>query len=184
MNDKLESEYLRPLITRVQEEVGLPSHFIGLLALEDDWSMVIKLTALLEAALSVAIRKMIGREALSAFIDGLPVRGDRGKIGLAKLLTVLDKGMADYLDELYRMRNSFVHDPKNAGMTVFDFLRNLDSERRLIAQRRLFFAAKKERFKNFPADKQPKLKVWLSSMPVILRLAEVDSPASRPDSTI
>ena len=165
------------LTNRIQEEVGVSSQFMGAIySKDDDWSMVIKLAALLEATTSLAIQRELGRDGLSSFVDSLPMRGERGKLGLAKSLGLLDQRTHAYLDELFRMRNSFAHDPRNAGMSIAQYLSNLTSEQRINCEKRLYPIDTLERptegRPGFPPELAPKMNVWVSSMLVLIQLGK------------
>src|SRR5438876_8460305 len=98
-----------------EKEIGLPGgFFLRLLVKEDDWSFVIKLHALIEAAVSHLLATICGDKLLTVFAR----LGTRSKLGFAKALGALDKDERIFIGKLADIRNSFAHDVRQAGATL------------------------------------------------------------------
>lgn len=95
----------------VERELGLREGFVASLYGEDDWSFVIKLHALLEAALTHALVQYLKQPALQDIISRTPLSDKAtGKIEIAKALRMLDKPTRRFLSCFSELRNSIVHD--------------------------------------------------------------------------
>lgn len=71
------------VINTLETEIGIASGFFERLLQDgDDWSFVIKLHALAEAALTHLLTAAVGREELSDLFSSLPMADSRrGKLG-------------------------------------------------------------------------------------------------------
>lgn len=108
-----------------ESELGLPSaFFIRLLQKEDDWSFIIKLHALIEAALAHLLAIHSNEKLLNVFVR----MGMRSKVAFAKALGVLDKDERIFISKLSGIRNSFAHDVHQAGATMAAYVAALDPE--------------------------------------------------------
>lgn len=118
-------------INELEASIGLKQGFFSLLLKEDDWSFVIKIHALYEAAVSSLLLNSIGHKKLENFISRLEL-GDksRGKLRLIKELGILNDRERKFIHSLSRIRNSFVHDVKNTQTSIEDYLNSLDKKER------------------------------------------------------
>jgi hypothetical protein len=97
-----------------EESVGLPRGFAGGLAQGDDWSFIIKLSALIDAALTWALAARFNADpVLEDHLARLNVGGPTGKLELAKDAGLIDKQIAKFIDKLQQLRNKNAHDIRN-----------------------------------------------------------------------
>jgi hypothetical protein len=89
----------------------------------DDWTFIIKVHALIEAALTHLLAIAVGGGELQDRSESLPMT--RG-IGLAVEHRLLDPGRATFLRALGRIRNAFVHDVRRVSLRIEDFVKSLD----------------------------------------------------------
>lgn len=92
---------------------------------EDDWAFVIKVHAVVEAALNSLIATHIGRSELHRFVERLGLRGQTGKLKLAEDLGLIDKAHVRFVEELVKVRNYFAHDVAAIGMTLSAYIDGL-----------------------------------------------------------
>jgi hypothetical protein len=115
------------IIKQLESEIGIAPGFLeGLLKDGDDWSFVIKVHAVAEAALTHLLTTTVGREELRDLFGSLPM-GDsrRGRISVAAQLHLLDPRRVAFFRALGRIRNAFVHDIKNAGLRIEQYAASL-----------------------------------------------------------
>ncbi|MCP3019082.1 hypothetical protein [Cupriavidus basilensis] len=104
------------LVRRLEEDLQLPTGFFQALLKEDDWSFLIKLHALFEAALSHVIVHRLGCETLSGPMSRLEMSDkDKGKIAFASALGLIGQDERRYIIQLSQLRNRCVHDVREAA---------------------------------------------------------------------
>ena len=120
----------------VESDIGITPGFLErLLNEQDDWSFVIKVHTLAEAALTYLLTVSVGREELRDLFGSLTM-GDarKGKLAIAESLRLLDPRRVVFLRALGRIRNRFAHDVKYAGFRIEDYARLLP----LVDQKKLW----------------------------------------------
>src|SRR5882672_547760 len=114
-------------VTEFEKELGLSNgFFVNLLLKEDDWSFVIKLHALVEAAVAHTLAATCGEKLLDVFSRLELGSSTIGKLAFAKALDLLDEGERKFIRRLSEIRNSFAHDVRQAGRTLADYVSKLD----------------------------------------------------------
>ena len=114
-----------------EESLGLRRGFSMSLMQEDDWSFVIKLHALLEAALAEALMKHTsGDLAASVKIWKRRTGGADGKVAAAKAAGLIDGPMEVFLNWLTRLRNLMVHHVENIYFNLESHVQSLDQSQR------------------------------------------------------
>lgn len=89
--------------------MGLPSGFFTNLVHENDWSFVIKLHALIEAALAFVISHKLSDEVANV-ISELDMNGRKGKVAFATAaLNLIDDGEGRFLRLLSALSNRCAH---------------------------------------------------------------------------
>ncbi len=98
-------------LSDAQVAIGLPSTFAAhLLSEDDDWSFIIKLHALIEAALTRALSEHFrATPAEEEVFARMSVGGANGKVRLARAAGLIDAGSAQFLSRLSKYRNEMVH---------------------------------------------------------------------------
>jgi len=76
--DRANPESVFQVLDSLEDRLGLTRGFCERLASEDDWSFLIKLSALLETALTEAVTRMLNRPELEEPFSLLPL-GDGSK---------------------------------------------------------------------------------------------------------
>jgi len=97
---------------RFEEELGLPSGFLKALGKEDDWSFVIKMHALFEAALTHVIVHRLGHDALDGPLTRMAMSG---KIEFAAALDIINSLTKQYITVLSQFRNKCAHNVREAA---------------------------------------------------------------------
>lgn len=115
------------LIRMLEEKVGLQSGFLVELYKEDDWSFVIKLHALLEAACTHLIVAHLEKPELVDIISRLELSGKTiGKTVILKRLNLLSRYNHRFISALSELRNDLVHDIRFSNFTLLNYVHSLD----------------------------------------------------------
>ena len=95
----------------LERDVGVASGFFHeVLSVGDDWSFVIKVHALIEAAVSHLLAEVAGQPALLDVFTQLELSNGRtGKIAFAKALECLEDYERGSIRKLSELRNQLVH---------------------------------------------------------------------------
>jgi len=113
-------KYTASLFAWMREKVGVdPAEMLK----GDDWLLIIKLHAMIESALNVALVLELRDSRLETIIGKLDTSdGSRGKVAFAKALEMLTKPSVDFLQALSTLRNLCIHNIRNF---TFDLLKHL-----------------------------------------------------------
>lgn len=114
-----------------EHKLGLPQGFYQTLLSEDDWSFVIKLSALFEAAATHALTVRLGYPQLVdsfSYLDHAHTK--YGKVKLLKELDVISVEQANCLAKLAELRNLFAHNVSNVSMTFEQYISPMDSNQK------------------------------------------------------
>lgn len=107
------------LLPELEEKTEFLSHLLE----EDDWSFVIKLHALIEAATTLAIVKHVNEPSIRSTIERLPLSDEQiGKLKIAKDLSIYSRPQRSFIKRLSALRNDLVH---NIERINFNFLEHL-----------------------------------------------------------
>jgi len=111
-------EQIKPLEKRLKVEQGF---FERLLKEKNDWSFIIKLHSLVEAAVSHYLSIKIGNDKLEGVFQRLPLSATNGgKIDFLKSLDLL-KEHKSFIVLLSRIRNDYVHVVSNVGLRFEEY---------------------------------------------------------------
>lgn len=111
-------ERIKPLEERLRVKSGF---FEGLLKEKDDWSFIIKIHSLVEAAVSHYLSVKIGNKNLESVFQRLPLStANGGKIDFLKALDLL-KEHRGFIVLLSRIRNDYVHVVSNVSLRFEDY---------------------------------------------------------------
>lgn len=106
-------------VSELEALLGLPSGFYLALLKEDDWSFVIKLSALFEAASGQAISAKLQHPEIETELSYLDQANPKyGKVTLMLKLNIISKEQSKFLTELAELRNKLVH---NISEVNFDW---------------------------------------------------------------
>ncbi|MCB2037109.1 MAG: hypothetical protein KDF56_09430 [Ottowia sp.] len=110
-------------------KLGLPEGFYPKLLEEDDWSFVIKLNALVEAACSDALAARLHAPQLSACLATLDLgHAKHGKVALLRTLGAIEKEQSDVLQMLYELRNRLAHNISAVGFSFGAYINGMDEK--------------------------------------------------------
>ena len=109
-------------VQKLMEAIGLPPGFVRSIYEQSDWSFVIQLHALIEAAVVHALTNKLGDELEEQFVR-MSMTGRPGRLEFAAALGLLHQVSIKYIKVLGRMRNACAHGIKNAvDFSVKDWL--------------------------------------------------------------
>lgn len=108
-------------IQKLENSLGVPKGTVLNLEDEDDWSLVIKLHALIETAMAELITVTIGKPKLKKIFNRISMNGMTGKKEYLKALGVLSNKEDKYLERLSWIRNQFAHNVKYIGQDFNSF---------------------------------------------------------------
>ena len=112
----------------IESKLGLPRGVFSQLLAGDDWSSIIKIEALLEAALSHSLTQAIEKPELAGFFARLSMADSSlGKVAVAKTLGILSKEDANYIRYLAELRNDLIHDIRRIGFSLATRISEMDS---------------------------------------------------------
>jgi hypothetical protein len=115
-------------VIALEIEIGLrPGFFLELLTEGDDWTFLIKVHALVEAAISHLLAGVLRKPELVKLFAQLELSNDRsGKIAFAKALDCLDNDERTTVRKLSELRNQLVHDVSNVDFDLKRWAIQLD----------------------------------------------------------
>jgi hypothetical protein len=128
----MHSERLEELVPLLEERLGLERGFLDRLDAEDenDWSFVIKLHALVEAAVSHLITTEMGRPELRALFARLDISNKTtGKAAFVKAMGLLDEPARRFMSSLSELRNDLVHDVRNVNFDLAAHVAAMNSDK-------------------------------------------------------
>ncbi len=160
---------------KFEKELTLPNNFFMNLLNEDDWSFIIKLHAIFEAAATFILVKISRNNNLETVFSNLELSKQKtGKLAFLKAYDVLDADESGYISLLSELRNLLVHNIKNVNFNIETYIGGLDSN-----QRRKFIkyagygyhdsfeiAGKVVQKDRFVAD-NPKLAMWQTAIVIL-----------------
>ena len=106
-------------ILSLQDKLCLPIDFFKKLLEEDDWSFIIKLHALIEAACTDLLLHHLDEPNLKNIISRLELSNrTSGKLAFIKELDLLGATSRRYISALSEWRNNFVHNVQNCSASL------------------------------------------------------------------
>jgi hypothetical protein len=126
-------------VDRLEKVLGLPhGSFERLVDVDDDWSFILKIHALMEASLTMLLAERIGGDRLPdsvILVDALSHlemsrRTHLGKVDLAFALGLLDENERRLLRKMSELRNTFVHQVANVSLSLINYVAAFDSNQR------------------------------------------------------
>lgn len=116
-------------ILELQEKLNLPKDFFKNLLEEDDWSFIIKLHALVEAACGSLLLHHFDEPGLKNIISRLELSNKTtGKIAFLKELELLGDTNRRFVSSLSEWRNNFVHNVQNCNSKLQELVDDMDKE--------------------------------------------------------
>jgi hypothetical protein len=115
-------------ILELERNIGVPKNFFRDLNNDaDDWTFIIKLHALFEAACAHLLLHHLQEPELASIISRLELSNKTtGKIAFLNKLKLLGSNNRRYISTLSEVRNSLVHDVRHHQFSLVDMVRNMD----------------------------------------------------------
>lgn len=111
--------------------LGLPGGFYSALLKEDDWSFVIKLSALFEAASGQALSAKLQHSEIETELSYLDQANPKyGKVTLMLKLNIITKEQSKFLTELAELRNKLVHNVSEVSFDWESYISNFDKNKK------------------------------------------------------
>ena len=112
-----------------EQKLGLPKSFYSDLLKNDDWSFVVKLNALVEAACTHALSvRLHAPELEEAFANTDLAISKYGKVTLLRGLNSLTSEQAHIIRQLAELRNKLVHNVRNVTFSLPGYVSELDKQ--------------------------------------------------------
>ncbi len=129
--DKSNPEGVYPALERLEARLGLPKKLSEGFLNEDDWSFIIKLHALFEAAVTALLVKEIGNQQLEPILWRLPMSDDEvGRVRIGRALGLMSDEDAKFIRRLSNLRNIVAHRVENVNFDLRSHVRNMDANQR------------------------------------------------------
>ena len=126
INEKMNHE-----IKQLEKNIGLSSGYYSKLLSEDDWSFIIKLSALLEAVATEALSIKFGDSRATESLSYLEYANPKsGKIVFLEKLEVITKEQFNFLKKLAELRNKLVHTISSTNFCFNDYIEGLDKNQK------------------------------------------------------
>lgn len=118
-------------VASLEQRLSLPKGFYVRLLSEDDWSFVIKLNALFEAACAHALTiRLDAPELIDQFARLELADRERGKVKFLSTLKCITEEQAKFLRELAALRNTLAHNVSQVTFTFDKYVSKLDSNQK------------------------------------------------------
>lgn len=162
-------------IASFEQRLGMPVGFYEDLIREDDWSFVIKLNALFEAACTHILVSRLHAPELEESFSHLDLGHSKyGKVAMLRKLKSLSAEQVSILQLLYQLRNKLAHNIAHVSFSFPEYIAQLDKQQRDNfckavghgAREAISIAGKEIPRNEFVLD-NPKLSIWLTAAEVL-----------------
>jgi hypothetical protein len=161
------------VIGELEGAIGLPSGFFESLYAEDDWSFVVKLHALIEAAVTHLLVEYLDDPRLLGPLLHLPLSDkSAGKMAFVKALDLVSKPYRSFVAKLSEIRNNLVHNVAQTRFTFTSFTSSLDGKQQHELASALAVGIHTDsggRTREFLAN--PKGMIWISALCLLSMLS-------------
>ena len=125
------NEEMNKEIEQLEQNIELPSGYFSRILSEDDWSFIIKLSALFEAVTTEALSVKFGCSEINESISYLEYANQKsGKIVFLEKLNVINKEQFNFLKKLAELRNKLVHSISSTNFSFNDYIDNFDKNQK------------------------------------------------------
>jgi len=115
-------------INELEKELNLPEGFYNKLSEDDDWSFIIKLHSLIEAAVTHTLVIALGDNRLEGIIAALQLGHKKtGKLAFVVALDLLHELSVKLIIKLSELRNGLVHKISNVQFSLEEYVGNLNA---------------------------------------------------------
>lgn len=116
-------------VLELERKIGVPENFFRDLNNADDWTFVIKLHALFEAACAHLLLHHLREPELASIVTRLELSNKTtGKIAFLAKLKLVSADNRRFVSTLSELRNSLVHDVRNHRFSLPDMLTRMDAK--------------------------------------------------------
>jgi hypothetical protein len=116
-------------VSAFEQKLGLPENFYTDLLKNDDWSFVVKLNALVEAACTHALSMRLHAPELEEALAHLDLANSKfGKATLLRGLNSITSEQAHIIRQLAELRNKLVHNVRNVTFSLPTYVNGLDKQ--------------------------------------------------------
>jgi hypothetical protein len=123
--------FLGGLTDRLAGEFGAVHKVLYRLFKEDDWSLVIKTHAMLEAIVTDLIIARTNEAQLKSVVERLPLHDNQiGKLAIVKQYGLLTKGQLRFIRCASELRNELVHRLENIDFCFEQYVASMDGNQR------------------------------------------------------
>jgi hypothetical protein len=151
-----------------EKQYGLPHGFVIGLPKEDDWSFIVKIHALIEAAVTTQLSESIDPR-LTLVFEQLELSDPRkGKIAFTKALNTLDSNQRRFIRFLSELRNDLVHNVRNVSFNITAHLSTLDKKQRANFIDAITYFVTNAEFDRSQAAKNPKTIIWVAALLILV----------------
>lgn len=126
------AQSLADLVPLLEQKLGVSPGFFESLDGEDenDWSFVIKVHALIEAAISHLLTEHLQRPELVELFSRLDMSNKAtGKAAFVKALGLLEEPERRFISSLSELRNMLVHDVRNVSFNLAEYVEKMDQNK-------------------------------------------------------
>lgn len=118
-------------VSEFEGVLGLPQRFYDNLLNEDDWSFVIKLSALFEAASGQALSARLQHPEIESELSYLEQGNPKcGKVTFMLKLKIINKQQSVFLIKLAELRNKLVHNISEVNFDWDSYISSLDKNQK------------------------------------------------------
>ncbi len=140
---------------------------------DNDWAMVIKLHAAIEATITQVILAHTNQEVLRPIIERLPLSDNQtGKGRIAVELELITKSQFTFLRKFSELRNSLVHRVENIGFNIVEYFERMDGAQKKSWRNAIAWqeGGTKHEVLSDMLDTNPKVAIFLSVFTMITLL--------------
>jgi len=162
-------------VSELEIILGLPDGFYDNLLKEDDWSFMVKLSALFEAASGQALSAKLQHPEIESELSCLDQANPQyGKVTLMLKLNMITKEQSVFLTKLAEFRNKLVHNISEVNFKWDSYISCLDTNQKK-SFAKVFGHGIHETFKvknvlfnrtNFTLE-NPKMAIWLTANEIL-----------------
>jgi len=163
-------------IKQLEKNIGLPTGYYSKILSEDDWSFIIKLSALFEAVATEALSIKFGDSRIAESVSYLEYANQKsGKIAFLEKLTVINKEQFNFLKKLAELRNKLVHTISSTKFSFNDYINGFTESNQKDSFVKIFGHGIKEEFniegkslskKDFTLE-NPKIAIWITAHEIL-----------------
>jgi hypothetical protein len=124
------SFHIKEGIKALEKELSVPEGFFDKLHDENDWSFIIKLHALFEAALAFLITMKLGDNKLLNIFAEMEMSERKGKLAFVKKLGLLEKSDQTFIRCLSELRNKLIHNISHITFDLQKMFNEFDQEKK------------------------------------------------------